>query len=73
MFKQLRDWMVCGSLNDKYDEFFICMDDKKAAELQVLAGQLPHQAMLDSIMGDIDSGASVNDVEELFFGRSLLL
>jgi hypothetical protein len=29
--------------------------------------------MLDSIMGDIDSGASVNDVEELFFGRSLLL
>lgn len=26
MFKQLRDWMICGTLNDRYDEFYIIID-----------------------------------------------
>lgn len=27
-FKQLRDWLIFGNLNDKYGEFFIYMDQK---------------------------------------------
>lgn len=26
MYKQLRDWMIYGNLNDKYEEFYICHD-----------------------------------------------
>ena len=26
MYKQLRDWTINGVLNDKYDEFYICVD-----------------------------------------------
>ncbi len=26
MYKQLRDWMIFGNLNDKYEEFYICHD-----------------------------------------------
>lgn len=68
MFKQLRDWMVRGCLNDKYEEFFICIDDKKQAEIQQ-TGIVAQQSMIDSIMGE-DATANVNEVEELFFGNN---
>ncbi len=32
MFKQLRDWLIYGMLNDKYTEFFICLNDKKEVQ-----------------------------------------
>lgn len=74
MYKQLRDWMVCGQLNDKYEEFFICIDDKRQQEVAVhVGGQCVQQSMIDSIMGeDVTSGSatSVNEVEELFFGQN---
>ena len=48
MFKQLRDWMICGNLNDKYEEFYICVDKK------MLAAHHQHQHLHDmtSWVGD---------------------
>ena len=56
MYKQLRDWMICGSLNDKYDEFFISLDDKK----------LPESIQIDA---DTASELNLNEIEELFIGK----
>lgn len=69
MYKQLRDWMVCGCLNDKYEEFFICIDEKKQTELQ-LAGMISQQTMIDSIMGE-DTRAEVNEAEEMLLGNHI--
>jgi gamma-tubulin complex component 4 len=34
MYKQLRDWMIYGNLNDKYEEFFICHDKDYCLETE---------------------------------------
>ena len=34
MYKQLRDWMIYGNLNDKYEEFFICHDKELTSEVE---------------------------------------
>ncbi len=66
MFKQLRDWMVCGRLNDRYGEFFIGLDERRSD------GQM---SMVDSIMpggGEVSLAgkeSAVNEAEELLFGK----
>lgn len=67
MYKQLRDWMVCGHLNDKFEEFFISID-KKQAESQ-LANKMAQQTMMDSIMAD-GANPCMNELEELFSGQN---
>ena len=69
MYKQLHDWMVCGHLNDKYEEFFISIDDKKQVETQ-LANQLAQQSMMDSIMAE-DARPNLNELEEIFSGLNI--
>jgi len=67
MFKQLRDWMVCGRLNDHYGEFFIGLDERRKDE---------QATMIDSIMpgvtGELPAAAkenTANEAEDLLFGK----
>lgn len=70
MFKQLRDWMVCGIMNDNYEEFFICIDERKQGELE-RAGKIEKQSMVDSIMGEDPSSFNVDqEFEDLFLGMN---
>jgi hypothetical protein len=74
MYKQLRDWMVYGHLNDKYNEFFICLDkiltNEKSAT-SILANntlELDKTLLATASSTMADDCLLYNDVEDLFFG-----
>ena len=66
MFKQLRDWMICGHLNDKYEEFFIYLDKNLTTGNADATSQDDDFLMLKSLTGF--NLNSINEVEELFIG-----
>jgi hypothetical protein len=67
MYKQMRDWMIYGYLDDKYDEFFIVCDtnaanandDKQQTMLKSMTNSKPDE--LDTfIMNEIEEQAIEN-------------
>ena len=58
MYNQLRDWIIYGVLNDKYDEFYICVDKNNEKQ-----AQQPKQIDDDfALLG-------INEIEELYMGN----
>lgn len=69
MFKQLRDWMICGVLNDKYDEFYIYLDKNHTNPDSTIqtTNQDDNLLMLDGTLAGFNLN-NINEVEELFIG-----
>lgn len=55
LFKQLRDWLIFGNLNDKYGEFFIQMDQKN---LDSTENNKTSQIKIDNL-------SNLNEAEEI--------
>ena len=66
MFKQLRDWMICGHLNDQFEEFYIYLDKNNTTGNADSTSQDDDFLMLKSLTGF--NLNSINEVEELFIG-----
>ena len=60
MYKQLRDWMIYGQLNDKYDEFYICHDKN------VSDATLSTTSTADNQGKTSDEDANYNEIDEIF-------
>lgn len=70
MYKQLRDWMICGHLNDKYDEFYIYIDKNHNTNdqtTQASNAQDDELLMLGGSLAGFNLN-NINEVEELFIG-----
>ena len=57
MYKNLRDWMIYGDLNDKYEEFFIFYDSTKT-----------ESTTSNKANDDDEVGMMANDLDEFFLG-----
>ncbi len=67
LYKQLRDWMIYGNLNDKYNEFFICHEANVQTENTTIQSvEIKALKMHEDDLGL--SAFSVNEIEELFMG-----
>ena len=61
MYDQLRDWIIYGQLNDKYDEFYICPDKNPNVQ---------QDAKFSSNLIDEDLGTlGLDQIEELYIGN----
>ncbi len=58
LYKQMREWMIYGNLDDKYDEFFICYDALSSQD----AGEDKTVALEEA------EGFLTNEMEDLFIG-----
>ena len=59
MYKQLRDWMIYGNLNDKYEEFYICYDNNNSSNETTMTDKQAHKTQED------DPGL-INEIEDIF-------
>ena len=62
LYKQMREWMIYGNLDDKYEEFFICNDLAAASEAETASERQQRDEEMDG------AGFMTNEVEELFIG-----
>ncbi|CAF0716055.1 unnamed protein product, partial [Brachionus calyciflorus] len=59
LYKQLREWLIYGNLNDKFNEFFIYLDPTQ-----------PEETMVDKTRKnqEYDDDMNINETEELLMG-----
>ena len=70
MYKQLRDWMIYGILSDKYQEFFIDLNDKNedtTTELEKTAKTQDDELGIGGF-----TVSQLNEIEELLIGGRLI-
>lgn len=68
MYKQLRDWMIYGHLNDKYDEFFISLD-KILNDTTATVESVDKNGTATSKTQDEEGFFMSNEMEDLFLGH----
>jgi hypothetical protein len=71
MYKNLRDWMIYGTLNDKYDEFYICYDaNKNENTINNNNNNNTNNSTTNNTTSndDEDAGIVANELDEFFLG-----
>ncbi|RNA08423.1 Gamma-tubulin complex component 4 [Brachionus plicatilis] len=61
LFKQLRDWLIFGNLNDKYAEFFIYLDRKNLESAETSSDK--------NSQNTFDCASTLNEAEEMILGN----